>query len=347
LKQQIDRGITKQGWVRSSLAKDTKKVEMALKNPFTFSMVEKFNGFKPLDERCTQNIAGKETLSKCFREVFLDKIIHHKVSLFFESGSTIAFLARELGRSKKFLKEVKKFKDEPCLNLYTNNILAYLELWLNNGLPITLNPRSTPGDKYGATYGSLEDDIDEDKCPDYTGNPLDKYTQEAITKLKEANDSIPKNEQILLLGAISGVQISEKHQIHCEEDYCIDDLIVEKVNQCFGFHVGSYKNKIFKRYLIETGYPLVVMFTSEKIDMPIDPTRCHFLFDNDYKWDDFLKDYPIAFCVGCNQDELLDVEKRFKNFGFNTIRYTDVKGNAAVLACNDIFQTKLFPLKAT
>lgn len=342
LGQLISRGTNKQGWVKVEQAKDTKKVEMALKNRFTLDMVSKINGFTPLDERCSQHIKEKETLSKCFRELCLDKIIQHQFSLFFESGTSTAFLARELGRSKRFIKEIGKHKNESVANLYTNNILAYLELWLTDELPVTIVPKSVPGEKYGATYGVLDDLVDNDRCPDFTGNPLDEYAAEAINKLSESKDSLPKGEKILLLGSISGMQLSEKHKIHCEEDYCIDEMIKEKVDQCLGFHVGSYKNKLFKRYLIETGYPLVMMLPSVKIDMPIDPARCHFLFDNSYKWDVFISKYPLAFCIGCEQSELLNLEKLFKTLEFKTKRYVDLRGNAAIWANNNVFAEQAF-----
>jgi hypothetical protein len=327
-------GVNKPGWVKADESLETKNVYMALKNVFTLDTVKNLNGFKPLDERCSQDKIEKETIAKCIKELFLDRFIKNKNALFFESGSSPAFVAREFGRSDKFRKAVEK----SSIKLYTNNILAFLDLWLNGRLPVSMLPNSSPREKYGASYGILDTHIDEDRCPDFTGNPLDQFALDAIEELKESDDALPKNENIVVISSISGVQFSDNHKIETLEGYSIDDVISEKINNCFGYHVGSYKSKIFKRYLLNCNFPTITTLTYQKINMGIDSTRCHFIFDDEYQWENFLSQYPLSFCVGCKKTELSEVIDLFNNLGFTVMRYTNGAGYFAVLAMNEFFK---------
>ena len=332
-------GVKLPGWSRSNKLQEAKKVQMALKNIFTLDMVNNLNGFRPLDERCSQDIDEKMAIAQCMKEVLLDKFISKKISIFFESGSSPAFVARELGRLEKFKNAVQ----ETAIKLYTNNILAFLELWLNDGLPVSMLPNSTATEKYGASYGILDKHIDDKRGPNFTGKPLDQFAKDAIKDLQASSDSLPENGNIIIIGSISGVQFSDDHKIETQEGYYIDDLIVEKIKHCYGYHVGSYKDMVFKRYLMSFGYPMITTLTYRKINMSIDASRCHFLFDNEFNWPSFLKNYPIAFCVGCKQQEIKELTNLFTEQKLlMTDRFSDVKGHAALLFMNEIFLNQFY-----
>ena len=53
----------------------------------------------------------------------------------------------------------------------------------------------------------------------------------------------------------------------------------------------------------------------------------------------------FAWRVAASSNNLLNVEDIFKKLNFETIRYTDVKGNAAIFAYNKNFEKELFSIK--
>lgn len=310
---------------------------MALNNIFLQDMIENINSFKMLDARCSTDVKEKEFLAVFFRETFLDAVIRGKHSLFFESGSCPAYVAKELGNSKRFIEAVSKSKIETSLNLYTNNILVFLEFWLNDHLPVFMLPRTIPREPYGASYGILDELIDDNRLPDFRRNSLDKYAKDAITSMINSPDTVPIEENTLLICSISGMQISDKHTIFLDSQ--IGDELKRQIDQCYGFHAGSYRHIVFKRYLYTTGLPVIMMITRSKIDLGITPNRCHFIFDKEYRWEEFCKKHPLAFCVGCKIEEYERIIKIFNEMSFDT-NYKIYNEYAVVLATNSVFLEK-------
>ncbi len=338
LKQAIDdRRVVLPGWIKAGEGKDTKKVQMALNNIFVLDMINSINGFEKLDQRCSIRVEEKKTLAKYIREIFLDTIIDERFSLYFESDSCPAFVAKELGSAPKFRNAVLGTKEESAVNLYTNNILAFLELWMNSHLPVSMLPKSSPKEQYGASYGILDELIDADRSPDYGRDKIDDYSKKAIEKLGQSPDSITTIDNMLLICSISGVQISEKHTL--PKDIKDKELQV-LVDKCYGFHAGSYKNIIFKRYLYSTQFPVVMTITSSEIDLEIIPDTCHFIFDTEYQWDDFFKNHPLAFCIGCTNEERQDVIDKFKKMDFQLTSKV-YNEHTAILATNLAFREKV------
>ena len=338
LKQAIDeKEIVLPGWIRAGEGKDTKKVQMALNNIFVLDMINNINSFEKLDRRCSIGVEEKQTLAKFFRETFLDTIISNKFSLFFESDSCPAFVAKDLGSAPKFKSTVLGPKEKGAINLYTNNILAFLELWMNDHLPVSMLPKSSPKEQYGASYGILDELIDAERSPDYARVGLDNYTKDAIEKLGQSPDAIPVNENMLLVCSISGVQISEKHTLPKENKSRELQAIID---QCYGFHAGSYKNITFKRYLYSTNLPVIMAITSSEIDLKIIPERCHFIFDQEYQWESFCKNHPLAFCIGCTNEERHDVIDKFDKMDFQ-VRSKFYGNRTGILATNSVFRQKV------
>lgn len=329
----VEKKVKLPGWIRAGEGKDTKKVQMALNNKFVLDMIDNINSFEKLDERCSIAVSEKETLAKYFRELFLNLIIAKKYSLFFESDSCPAFVAKEIGSAKKFAAAVKATKEENALKLYTNNILAFLELWMNDHLPVSMLPNSSPKEQYGASYGILDHLIDEDRTPDYDRRDLDEYTKDAIKQLRNSPDAIPESDNILLICSTSGVQIGKEHKVRLKNG---NPDLQRLVDECYGFHAGSYKNIIFKRYLYSTGLPVVITMTAAEIDMEISPDRCHFIFDKRYTWQAFCKDHPLAFCIGCRSKENATVSAIFETMDF--VVQSKIYGeHTGILAANGKF----------
>ena len=70
-------------------------------------------------------------------------------------------------------------------------------------------------------------------------------------------------------------------------------------------------------------YDLASMTT--KIDFEIIVGRCHFILDSegvegaDLTWKRFFSEYPLAFCVGCTEDNLDSHVTAFKSLGFQVL----------------------------
>ena len=200
--------------------------------------------------------------------------------------------------------------------------------------------------------GRRPDQADPD--PYYDQAPLDVDEVNEINKLKTMPFSIAKWENQapgLILGATSGLQISEKHNIvkaikdpETGEvkilDESVEKKVIDLINKCYGPHVGSYKNKMFKRFLYDVGQPIMVFLESDKIDSQIRAGVCHFMLDQKYSWQKFLTELPLAFCVGCSQNEKDSLIQTFKRLEFEVIPGNDWANYTAIIARNNRFIEK-------
>ena len=257
-----------------------------VRNEFIGAIVSELRSFEKLYDRLEQEKEKKRAAAAFFVECYADRILARKVSLFFESGSTVCFVAQAMGKALE--KRVVLADDgSPSIQISTNNVLAYLLLWLNSRIPCTKFPWSPPVETtYGAAYGGLENLVA--LSPDYTLPPLDGNARREIDRLFNMPFSLPKMQQpALLLGAASGLQLAiEPKPIFHDENLAESriDAIREQLRHCLGPHVGSYHNKVFKRFMYGTGLPIVIFMTSDKVNAAIDVGKCHFILDRDYPW---------------------------------------------------------------
>ncbi|RPH60718.1 MAG: hypothetical protein EHM89_08425 [Acidobacteria bacterium] len=274
-----------------------------------------------------------------FRAQYMDRILHYRANLFFESGSTVAYVAKSL--SERLADEVRIGDDgEPTLQICTNNVLAYLSLWLCAKVPCSPFPWSPPLEtRYGAWYGGLEEK--ENKLPTYDQRPLDDVAKQEICKLLRHpyGPGRLNTRPTLLLGAASGLQLTPHHQPMFSID--VDEETRQRSQRllagCFGPHVGSYHNKVFKRFMYATRFPMVLFISSEKIDCPIHLDRCHFILDSELPWDEFRRTHPLAICVGCLDTELDHLEWLFGDAGFEVIDAGNPARFTAFIARNRAF----------
>jgi hypothetical protein len=329
------------GFVKESEGPTRSLLEHASKNEFIVDIVEQLKSFSLLYDRCTQDTIQKKILSEQFREEYLDKIINNKVSLFFESGSTVAYVARELSKT---LEKVVKIKDTQAnIHISTNNVLAFLQFWLNARIPCTTFPWSPPtDDSYGAMYGSL--DKIEPKKPSYGCEKIDIHARNEIEKLKKTPFTITELKRpTLILATASGLQIDhKKYDLKFSDgtDEETKNVLHEQIKCCLGPHVGSYKNKIFKRFLYEINIPIMFFITSNKINRDIDIGRCHFVHDNSFTWQDFCRNYPVAFCVGTEQKNANKFINMFQYLGFEVLKGNNYLANTSFIARNELFIKK-------
>src|SRR5258708_7856323 len=181
-------------------------IQSASKNEFIVKIVEELTSFKKLSERCLVEAEAKQAAAAFLREVYLDRVIAHRVSLFFESGSTVAYVAREWAPELK--KHVQMAPEgEPSIDIKTNNILVYLQLWLQERIPCTTFPWSPPTEEtYGASYGGLEHI--QSHAARYDLLSLDSAVRDEIERLKRMQLRLMQlpSSPALLVGAAAGVQ---------------------------------------------------------------------------------------------------------------------------------------------
>ncbi len=313
-------------------------VTAAAQNEFIGDLVSELMSFKKLYVRTQLQKEKKAGLSRYFVQQYMDRLYDRQVSLFFESGSTIAFLAREM--QANLYKKIDTTEDgTPSIQISTNNILAYLLLWLKARIPCTKFPWSPPvEDTYGAAYGPLGEFVERD--PDYRLPPLDGVAKREISRLEKSPFTLTSMKRpVLLLGAASGLQLSSDHKLKFPEGVTSARKreLTDQLSRCYGPHVGSYRNKVFKRFMYATKLPMMIFLSDDKIDCEIEVGKCHFILDNELTWSSFYRDYPLAFCVGCMAEQASKYATMFKELGFDVIEENSAAPVGSFVARNGAF----------
>jgi len=302
-------GVGLPGWIRKSETIETG-------NRFLVEVVGRLKGFESLYERCEpgEQEDKKLTLADCFRERYIERLLKNKVNLFFESGSTVAYVAAEL--SKRLSEEVHiGERGRPNIHITTNNVLAYLLLWLCAKVPCSPWPWSPPTEnRFGGWYGGWEKT--QERIPDYTCAPLDILAKEEIDKLLTYPFFIER--PALLLGAASGLQIGDNPKLHFPSDASEKTRaeMTAMIKNCRGPHVASYHNKVFKRFMYATKIPIMIFLTGDKIDCEIHVGISQFMLDSEFTWGQFCASHPVAFCIGCSQEEKTGLGDMFRSLKF-------------------------------
>jgi Domain of unknown function (DUF4062) len=331
------------GWDRHGFVREPEdRTVLDPKNEFIVDISKELEGFPKLDQRCSENPREKRALAKYFTESYLNDFLSKQVSLFFESGSTVAFVAKEISKHLKGRVVIGE-KGAPNIQISTNNVLAYLLLWLVARIPCTQFPWTPPDEQtYGASYGGIKENLVE-RDPDYSGAGLNAMEQKEIEKLLHAAFS-PLSWKLpaLLLGASSGLQISPNPKLKFSEDISDNQRkeLETQLARCFGPHVGSYHNKIFKRFMYATKLPIVIFLTADKIDSEIEVGKCHFILDKTFTWEQFYKEHPVAFCVGCKSSRLHDYAAMFRDLGFDISTGQPFTAVTGFIARNKVFKER-------
>jgi Domain of unknown function (DUF4062) len=314
-------------------------VDSVTQNEFLRGMVSAIRSFDKLYDRTQQNVESKTKAAEFLAELYSTRMESDLTKgIFFESGSSVAFVADtlpwDLWRKVVFGKH-----GEPSKRISTNNVLVYLLLWLSKGVPCAHFPWGVPESTYGASYGPIGELVDRE--PNFEGKHLDKAALDAIKSLGSAKLALTAENTSLIITAASGLQLGRRHDITSEKGYRIPDHVRATVEKCFGPHVGSYKNKILKRYLYQTKIPTVLVMDKSKVNCPIDVRKCHFIFGSDLSWEEVLADHPLALCVGCKTEELNELtdEVGATMPGFEIVPSEQTRMFSALIARNKAFET--------
>jgi hypothetical protein len=318
-------------------------------------------GFSDVDPRLGIASGKKEALADTFLDLYGDSLDLYGDSregkfsrVFFESGSTITYLARRL--SKRLPKRGKGRDDSKSLLVLTNNAFAYLYLWLCSGVMCHPVPEGPPDHTYGGMYGPL---TNRHRCPNYDLPPLEKYDPDAfklIQSLKtEVFPDLQGEKESLLLAATSGLQVSDdviikELRMDSESKTNIwypstNTEIRDCVRKCRGFHVGSYQNMLFKRCYYLTKIPTVVFIHDDKVDCEVKVGKCHYLFDQGVTWDSFFPTYPLSIWIACEQNTYSFImekcKRHFSRGDWAFIPYGQFTTSPIVIGHNKAFRDAL------
>ena len=237
--------------------------------------------------------------------------------------------------SKRLASEVRIDEGEkPTIHIATNNVLAYLQLWLIDKVFCSTFPWGPPvEDTYGTLYGKLINI--QKRSPTYSDPVIDYTARKEIDSLNNAFLSLTKwQKPVLILSTVSGLQMSDNYEFIFDANLPdgIKKEYEEKIKKCKGPHVGSYHNMVYKRFLYELNLPVMFFITGDKIDSKIRAGTCHFVFDSEFTWKDFYQNHPIAFCVGCNIENKKVAINYFRDLGFEIVALDCCKEKESFIA---------------
>jgi len=282
---------------------------------------QRINSWRTLIDRTREHEELKLISAEYFHRLILTRILTAGVkNLFFESGSSIAILAWMFRKFIESHREIESFPER--LSIETNNILACLEFELFSSLPVTLYPPGPPEDKYGATFGTLQEMLPLPP-PTKTG-PKIFFPEDRMAPIRKHFRDRFSTEGVIFMSA-SGLELSPD-------------------SGSLGLHVGSYPNMLFKRILLESGCPTVMFLDQSKIEKNafIEGT-CYPVCDKTFPWSKVCTDLPFALAIGANNRLLLaPVLKQLTEMGL-TSHKIDRKGEEfGMVLANEKFD-KRFP----
>jgi hypothetical protein len=310
---------------------DANILRVSASNDIVKETIQRLGQFKFVDPRLSIAKEKKLALAKAFQQLHGEHIGNQWRKVFIESGSTLAYVAKELAP------RLLKMGVRPERRIITNNALAYLYLWLCAGVLCHPEPEGPPDNKYGGMFGAL---TGRDRSPDYRQPALEYYDPEAVELIEQMSIDVfgepEDNTRSILLGTASALQLSN--------DVKTEGGAVKPkgLSTCRGFHGGSYENRLFKRCMYLSKIPAYIFMHDDKINWPVNPGFCHFLCDSGYPWNNYIEDYPLSLWIACETDTLVKVLREARNgltagdWKFAT--YREAMPTPIVMATNNAFR---------
>ena len=280
------------GWIRVD-SPEARTVSDIANNPFLVRELGQLRRFTTLGIRVSLDVGSKEAMAKAFWWNMQGRIRRHRYfSLFFESGSTTAFLSDE------FVHTVVSGEGMHPWHIRTNNVLSLIHFDLHTPIDAARFPGGVPDpdDRYGAIFPNewrvLHEPFPETPRSLYEAESTAfREMREAFTKLGsssshsgsghgQATTSDDGNGSLLVLAAASGLDLDNR------------------IQHFRGPHVGSHPNMLFKRVIFTSGCPVVLFLSAEKLGNSFRKGRCYAVFGPDEPWLTAVRKYPLAICVG-------------------------------------------------
>jgi hypothetical protein len=249
-------------------------LDQCLRNPFWRRFAARANEWATLDWRFNTNAPLKKAAAESFLDLYLDTLSRSSVCrLFFESGSSTAFM------SEAFASRLDQGIKWSRLSIETNNILSYMEFILGRSAPVALFPVGPPDRKYGGTFGELMSL----SIPPEGAYPISGEAYELMAQLRD-HFSKQYSESGLIISTASGFDLT-------------------RGSEWIGPHVGSYHNMLFKRALLESGAPVVIVMDEDKLLRPREQSRCFPVCNADFSWYFACQNMPIALACAFRSEE--------------------------------------------
>lgn len=325
------------GLIPAKLEDNIKVLSKSIRNELRKEVHSEFNLFDELDDRCEDYKEVKKSVAEVIEHVLNSKISNGAIDLFFDSGSAVSYVAQTVG---KIIQNITNHKgDEKIVNVYTNNALAYLHLWLKSGVSCSLYPKAAAEKPYGETRGVLSDyGFDEMKLPEYVCNTLDDDEQRKIDNIV---NNFPKQEHkdLIIIAGLSGIKMSNDTTLVAHEGFQISKKVEASIEKYRGMHVGDYFSKLMKIALIRTRSPMIFCMNYEKFDYKIRVGKCHLIFKDKDEWCSFLANQPIALCIGYFLPQRDEVEAYVNKLNFQIVHdeKSTIKTAQAIMIANDKF----------
>ena len=293
----------KGGWIPASwfddVSEQIKLGTVVSQNPFFERLVKRLDSFLVLSRRTVTDRGQKELMSAFFWEAFLARLAVHDIKeLFFESGSTIAYLSYDFIQRTKH-PWVRKWIAKKDLVIKTNNILTYLDFILTDPFadPVEchLRPPAPADTYYGATFGRLTSLVK--MWPPRRLRPLSDKAAKAVNRI---NDQLALGKNSLVLMTASGLDNSN--------------------SEFKGPHVGSYYNMLIKRALLTNELPTVLVLEESKVFKKYSKGRCFAVCDRTgpLSWEEICRKKPLAILTCVKPEKAEKTCKKLGKLGFNT-----------------------------
>jgi hypothetical protein len=330
--ESLESRVTPGGWVSGQYF-DQLKTRITLdesvsSNPFFHRFADRLSAFKILTKRVLIQPEAKEAIARHFCRQFMPRLDKYGISyLYFESGSSIAYVS---GEFIKYVKEEEWFREHGMhsrLKLRTNNLLTYLDFlmveppWLP--IEIQLMPHGSISHDYGATYGSLKSARDETAISRARpGLPLPEDAKQEIGKMQRKLEGFTKQKGLALM-TTSGVDIT--------------------ANSMFpGPHVGSYHNMLLKRCLFSLSCSKILFLDERKWGYPFEQGNCFSVCDGELSWERLKRETPLAIAMAIRErGRRQNIANSLSEHGFEFQEWGNEKSHEAsplpVIAGNEPF----------
>ena len=325
------------GWVKGNLFDDLcGRIVLDTSvsdNPFFRTLAQQLNKFGTLTKRTTLREHLKEGAAWYFWQRYFSKLYEKKISmLFFESGSSVAYVSRE------FINCVRTQSDwfydkrmNERLQIRTNNLLTYLDFLLRERpwrpIDVRLQPHGPFSEDYGATYGVLNFSVQESPLSpkDAVRTRLSAETQTLVDSVIEDFKRDFSHTGLVLMAA-SGL-----------------DTRPESADAPYpGPHVGSYPNMLLKRCLLALPCPKVLFIDPVKWNFDFRFSNCHAVCDQTFPWETVKSSSPMAIALAAeNRIRQTELAQELSAYGFDELDLEEVQagrtGPWSIIAANHLF----------
>ncbi len=234
---------------------------------------DQLRGFGLLHSRIDVRTTQKQAIAQYVVENYIARW-KRPMNLFFESGSSVAFISAALS---KHLDRSPRLGMGPDFFVETNNVVSYLDLGLrpSGEVELKLYPEGPPEHKYGAMFGRLSD-----LFPPAPGEPPSSEAAHAVHELARHFADAPFARSLILSSA--------------------SKFDLEPSQPDPGPYTGSYANSLFKRALLQSRRPILFVADGNKFG-PADLHREYPVCCSDLPWTEVCHG-PIGLVVSSESD---------------------------------------------